>query len=170
MVSSTPQRWRAGAMARLVDAARRAHGSLMELLGLMGEGTYPEAYDAVRLAAVVLGEEFYIGKARKPLLDIDKLKRQLRYHKRWRINAVATLAEERADRFGRNIQAIGFVRAGLSTPLEPLRRLRDFLCEFNVGETKAISHTYIGHRWNAFSEILKTVNRNSTDAMVRELI
>ena len=72
-LSSTPQRWRAGAMARIVDVARRTHVSLMELLGLMGEGTYPEAYDAVRLAAAVLDEEFDIGRARQPLPDIAKL-------------------------------------------------------------------------------------------------
>ena len=154
-----------GSMSSLVDCARRTHGCLMELLRLLPEASFADVIDAVKHAADVLDDEFDIVTMKKPPRDFRKLQRQVKYQKKRRREVVATLAAERGARFGRSIQAIWFLRAGISNPLEPPRRLSDVLCEFNVAESKEISHTYINRVRDAFCETLKMFNRATLAAL-----
>ena len=90
---------------------------------------------------------------------VAHLQSRLSYQKRRRADAEAALDEERHSKMSGRIQAMWFVRTGLSDPNIPAATLSQFLYDFPKQEVAAISPTYVGAVRDAFAELVKHFNR-----------
>ena len=87
------------------------------------------------------------------------LENKVRYQKRRRAEAEDACASILPEKMGLRVEAIWFVRAGLSKPTIPPRTLRDFIREFPEQETAHISETSISRGRDAFCQLIKRFNR-----------
>ena len=165
-------KWRVPTLdQRIVDAAsclRRLHASL-------AKGSRPRCIDPPRFIAVVsaalavcdkevagllAGAAAHPDRRKRRLVEVDlrrqwtlaerrcyKLKRKLHTHLKSR-------REDASSKMGGRLQNMWFIRAGLSPPGVPLRKVTEFLNDFPRVETKSISHSYVGEVRDAFCEII----------------
>lgn len=90
---------------------------------------------------------------------------QLDYQKRSRTKAEDQLALEKGEKMNGRVQAIWYVRAGLSNPYWPRRSLQDFFRDFGIVEKQNISHSTVTRVRDAMAEVLKLMNRSQVSSL-----
>ena len=165
-------------MASVSQGVASAQGALKQLqdtlashedeLRQSGVGV-PLIQDRVAQLLELLDQEFdVVARGRELRLSAEQLQQQVWYQKRCRRSLEDGLQDERAARAGGRIQAMWFIRAGLSDPSIPPGTMSRFLQEFPREETAAISTTYIGRVRNCFAELIKDFNRREVAGLVSQ--